>query len=152
MTAFLAALQDSAYAAYARESVFLYPIANVTHVLAVLVFFAAVAAMDLRLLGVFGGTPARTVVARLRPVAFVALAVIAATGSTLFVTEAVATGRNPAFQLKLLAIALGLVNVGVNEWLLRRRGEGSAMARLSAALSLVLWLTVAACGRSIAYV
>jgi hypothetical protein len=148
----LAALQESAYAASARDSVFLYPIANVTHVLAVLVFFAAVAAMDFRLLGVFGGTPAREVVARLRPVALVALVLIAATGFTLFSTEAVATGRNPAFQLKLAAIALGLTNVGVNDWLLRREGEGSALARLSAGLSLVLWLTVAACGRSIAYV
>jgi hypothetical protein len=149
---FLAALQDSPYAVYARESLLLYPIANVTHVLAVLVFFAAVAAMDLRLLDVFAGMPARAVIARLRPVAFAALAVIAATGFTLFATEAVATGRNPAFQLKLLAILLGLANVGVNEWVLHLGGEGSALARLSAAFSLLVWLTVAACGRSIAYV
>jgi hypothetical protein len=148
----LAALQDSAYAAYARESLFLYPIANVTHVLAVLVFFAAVAAMDVRLLGLFAQTPARAVVSGLRPVAMAAFVVIVATGGTLFVAEAVATARNPAFQFKLVAIAVGLANVGANGWALRRAGERSLLARSTAGLSLAVWLMAAAAGRSIAYV
>jgi len=151
VSAFLAALQDSAYAAYARESVFLYPIANVTHVLAALVFFAVVAAMDLRLLGFHAGTPARSIVSKLRPIAFIAFAVIVATGATLFVTEAVATASNPAFQFKLLAITLGLFNVGLNTWALHRAGEKSVLVRSTAGFSLAVWLMAAAAGRSIAY-
>jgi hypothetical protein len=149
--AFVAALQESGYGALVRQSVFLYPLANVTHVLAVLVFFALVAAMDLRLLGVFKGMPVEVVIARLRPLAIAALAVIVATGVTLFAPEAVAIARNPAFQFKLAAIVLALANVVVNTKVLRRAGEGAALVRATAGISLLLWLAVAACGRLIAY-
>jgi hypothetical protein len=146
-----AAVQDSGYGALVRQSVFLYPLANVTHVLAVLVFFATVAAMDLRLLGVFKGMPAAALIARLRPVAVAALVVVAATGVTLFFPEAVAIARNPAFQVKLAAIVIALANVALNNRTLRRAGEGSALVRATAGASLALWLMVAAAGRMIAY-
>jgi hypothetical protein len=147
----LAAVQDSHYGAFVRQSVFLYPLANVTHVLAVLVFFASVATMDLRLIGTFRGVPPAALVARLRPVAVAALIVVAATGLTLFVPEAVAIARNPAFQFKLAALAVALANVAVNARALARHGEASPVVRVTAGLSLALWLVVAACGRLIAY-
>jgi hypothetical protein len=146
-----AAFQESGYGAFVRQSVFLYPFANVTHVLAVLVFFASVAAMDLRLLGVLKGMPAKTVIARLRPIAVAAFVIVVATGFTLFVAEAVAIARNPAFQVKAAAILVGLANVVANGWALRHSGEGAALVRATAGASLVLWLAVAACGRLIAY-
>jgi hypothetical protein len=149
--ALLAAVQDSGFGALVRQSVFLYPLANVTHVLAVLVFFATVATMDFRLLGIFKGLPAAALIARLRPLAVVALVVIAVTGLTLFVPEAATIARNPAFQFKLAAIAFALANVALNTRALRRHGEASAVTRLTAGLSLALWLTVAAAGRMIAY-
>ena len=126
-----------------------YPFANVAHVVAVMVFFAAVAVMDLRLLRVIRGMPVPLVIERLRPVALV---VIAATGLTLFVPEAAATARNPAFLLKLAAIALALGNIAVNEWALRRDGKSSRTVQVTAGLSLALWLSTAALGRAIAYV
>jgi uncharacterized membrane protein len=147
----LAAVQQSGYGALVRQSVFLYPLANVLHVLAVLVFFASVAVMDLRLLGVLKGMPVEAVIARLRPLAIAALVVVVVTGITLFVPEAVAIARNPAFQLKLAAILLGLVNVLINTRTLRRAGEGAALVRATAGVSLAVWLAVAACGRLIAY-
>jgi hypothetical protein len=147
----LARLQESDYAALVRQSVVLYPLANVTHVLAALVLFAGVAAMDLRLLGVFKGVPPQVLIARLRPVAAVALAVIVVTGLTLFAPEAAAIGRNTAFRLKLVAIVVALANVWVNARALRRDGEGAPLVRVTAGLSLALWLTVAAAGRLIAY-
>jgi hypothetical protein len=147
-----AALQASGFAAAIRDSTFIYPIANVTHVVAVIAFFGLVAAMDLRLLGVTGGTPARAVVARLRPFAAAALVIIAMAGFILFAAEALALMRNPAFALKLTAIVLALINIAVNEWSLRRFGEGATLAKFTAGASLALWLFVAAMGRTIAYV
>lgn len=145
------ALQDSAFAGLVRNSTFIYPLANIGHVLAVMVFFGAVAAMDLRLLGVLRGMPPEAVIARLRPVALFAFAVIAASGFVILSAEAVAIAHNPAFQVKFVAIALGLVNVGVNIWALRT-GPGVAwLLRFSAGLSLVAWLFTAAMGRMIAY-
>ena len=151
MDALWLALQESGYGSFVRNSVFFYPAANVLHVLSVISFFGLVATMDLALLGV-GGRPVKQVIARLRPFAVALLLLIAATGSVLFVAEAVAIAANPVFQLKVILILLALANVVGNEMVLRSRGDGSALARLTAGVSLFAWLGVAALGRLIAYV
>jgi hypothetical protein len=152
MEAIWIALQESAFAGMVRNSVLLYPVANITHVVAVIAFFGVVATMDLRILGTTGGQPPRTVIARLRPVALVLLLLIAITGFTLFSAEAVVLARNPAFQLKLAAIGLALLNIAVNEWAFRNRRERTSLTGATAGASLLAWLLVAALGRSIAYV
>ena len=152
MDELLAALQNSAFASTVRDSTFIYPIANVTHVVGVVAFFGLVATMDLRLLGTFGGVPATTLVSRLRPTALLAFAVIVAAGSTLFSAEAVALARNTAFQVKIAAIVLALLNIGINAWSLRRYGESSFFVHATAGISLLVWLFIAAMGRTIAYV
>jgi hypothetical protein len=152
MDALWLALQESSFGAYARNSVWLYPAANIAHVVAVVAFFGVVATMDLRLLRVFGGTPARLVIDRLRPIAIALLIVIAAAGFVLFAAEAVALARNPVFQIKVAAILLALANIGTNEWTLRHHEEQSLMVQVTAGVSLAAWLFVAAMGRSIAYV
>ena len=151
MEALWLALQESGYGSFVRNSVFFYPAANILHVLSVISFFGLVATMDLALLGV-GERPAKQVIARLRPFAVVLLLLIAATGSVLFVAEAVAIAANPVFQLKVILILLALANVVGNELVLRSRGDGSSLARLTAGVSLLAWLGVAALGRLIAYV
>jgi hypothetical protein len=139
------ALQESGFGDLVRQSPLLYPAANILHVLAVMGFFALVAAMDMAILGARG----RQAVAQLRPYAALLLLLVAATGFVLFTPEAVAVAGNPAFQAKLVLILLALANVIANDWALRR-GEG--LARLTAGLSLLAWLAVAALGRLIAYV
>ena len=151
MEAFWLTLQESGYGGFIRNSVFFYPTANILHVLGVMSFFGLVATMDLALLGA-GQTPARQVIKRLRPFAVAVLVLIAATGSVLFVAEAVAIAANPVFQLKVVLILLALANVVGNELVLRTRGDGSRLARLTAGVSLAAWLGVAALGRLIAYV
>ena len=152
MEAIWAALQDSSFAAFVRNSTFVYPIANIIHVVAVVAFFGVAATMDLRLLRVFEGAPAGVVIARLRPVALIILLVIAAAGFILFSAEAVALSRNPAFRIKLVAIGLALLNIGINEWNLRIYGADNSLVRMTAGISLLIWLFIAAMGRSIAYI
>ena len=152
MEALWLTLQESGFGAFVRNSVFLYPAANVLHVVGVISFFGLVATMDLALLGAVGRTPAKQVIGQLRPFAIALLLLIAATGSVLFVAEAVAIAANPVFQLKIILIVLALANVAVNEWALRSRGDGASLARLTALMSLLAWLGVAALGRLIAYV
>ena len=152
MDALWLTLQESGFGIFVRNSVFLYPAANVLHVVGVISFFGLVATMDLALLGAMGRTPAKQVIGRLRPFAVALLLLIAATGSMLFVAEAVAIAANPVFQLKIALLVLALANVAVNEWALRSRGDGASLARLTALMSLLAWLGVAALGRLIAYV
>jgi len=152
MDAVWAALQESSFAAFVRNSTFVYPIANITHVVAVIAFFGIVATMDLRLLRIFEGTPARVIIARMRPVALILLLIIAVAGFVLFSAEAVALARNTAFRIKLAAIALALLNIGVNERTLRIYGDDNRLVRFTAGVSLLVWLFIAAMGRTIAYV
>ncbi len=51
-----------------------------------------------------------------------------------------------------MLLALGLANVAANEGAMREKGEESGLARVTAGLSLIAWLSVAALGRLIAYV
>jgi hypothetical protein len=144
-------LQESGFGLFVRNSVFFYPAANILHVVGVMAFFGLVATMDLALLGV-GGGPAKQVIARLRPFAVALLLLIAATGSVLFVAEAVVIAANTAFQFKIALLGLALANVILNEWALRSRGDGASLARRTGLVSLFAWIGVAALGRLIAYV
>lgn len=145
-------LQESSLGDKVRRSTTLYPLANILHVVGVMGFFALVAVMDLSLLGLLEPVKARRVIAAYRPFAVVLLVLVAASGFVLFVPEAVALAANPAFQAKLALLLLGLANVMANDWALRRRGEGSRLVQLTAGISLLGWLAVAALGRLIAYV
>lgn len=69
----------------------------------------------------------------------------------LLAPEATHIGHNPAFQVKVAAILLGLLNVAVLEIVIRRAEIVSAAGRASAMASLGLWLATATAGRLIAY-
>ena len=152
------ALEASRFAAGIRQSIWLYPLANVAHVVAVVTFFATVAVMDLRLLGAFSATAPGVVIRNARRVAVAAFAVVALTGFMLFAAEASHLALNPVFQTKVLLIALALLNVLAFELFFARRVREfpprmpmPASARASAFVSFATWLAVVACGRAIAY-
>lgn len=147
--AWLSAIENSAAGLLVRDAVLLYPLANVGHVVAVCVFFAAVAVMDLALLGALPGAAPQAVLARARPFAWGAFTALLVTGAVLFVPEASAIALNVAFQVKLALIVLAGLNLLVLGLALRR--GFSRLARRAAILSLVVWLLVAAFGRFIAY-
>jgi hypothetical protein len=154
--ALAAALEASELAQTVRRSAWLYPLANVLHVLGLMGFFAAVAAMDLSALRAERTAWLRTRVAALRPVAILFLLVQAVTGVLLFLPEATHLARNTGFLLKLGAIGLALANVAAFEILLRRASPEGFVAppaglAVAAVASLVLWVAVATLGRLIAY-
>lgn len=147
-------LERSGFGLLIRDAVLIYPIANVVHVLAALVFFASVAIMDLRVLGALREDASEAVIRRFRPVAIGAFCMLIGSGIILFTPEASAIIKNPSFQIKLALIAIGLANVIWLERALKRGYPGmtARSARVPAALSLVVWLGVAAAGRYIAYI
>jgi hypothetical protein len=150
----LAAIEASAFAQAMRRSVWLYPITNVLHVLGVMSFFAAVAAMDVKAARGSSTAGVRAFIIRIRPVAIALLLVQTMTGIMLFLPEASHIAHNAAFQTKLAAILLALLNVVALEAALGRTSPVAAppaAVRLSAITSLALWLAVAALGRLIAY-
>jgi hypothetical protein len=156
--AILVALEHSVFAAAIRQSRWLYPFANVGHILALVAFAGAVAVMDLRLLGAFAATAPGRVLVPARRAAVAAFCGLAATGFMLFSAEAGHLVLNPVLRLKAALVAAGLLNVLIYEIVVRRAVEalpaGAPMPRVAAVgavLSLAIWIAVAACGRSIAY-
>lgn len=155
---FLIALEQSPIAAAIRQSIWAYPAANVGHILALTLFAGGVAAMDARLLGAFAAAPPASVVRPARRVAMLGLLLMALTGSVLFLAEASHVAMNRVFQIKAALIALGIVNALLVGRALRDVLDDAPQfeplpgrIRVAAALSLLIWLSVAACGRLIAY-
>jgi hypothetical protein len=156
--ALFVALEQSAFGAAIRQSFWLYPLANIGHIVALVCFAGALAVMDLRLIGAFAGTAPAPLIARARTVVIAALCAQAATGFLLFSAEASHVVLNPVFQLKMAFVAAGLLNVAIFELAAKRKvfalPIGAPMptsARVAGILSLAIWLSVAALGRTIAY-
>ncbi len=150
------ALEQSGFAAAIRQSPWLYPAANVGHIISLTLFAGAVAVMDVRLLGGLAATAPARLLARARAFAVIALLGMAITGCVLFSAEASHLALNPAFQLKVVVAAAGLINVAIYELWGRRVVEclapGATMparAKIAGMLSIGIWIVVAACGRSI---
>ena len=142
-----------------RQSVWAYPAANVVHVVGVALFAGAIAIMDLTLLGVVTVKGRARLIAASRAWAMGFFVLVVAAGAVLFIAEASHVSLNRVFQVKMALVVFGLCNA---IWF-GRRGVALArglpdevalpgVARLAAALSLVIWLLVAALGRFIAYV
>ncbi len=150
----LAAVEASVLAQTIRRSVWLYPLANVLHVLGVMGFFAVVAAMDVKAVRGRQTADVRAFIIRMRPLAIALLVAQIVTGVMLFLPEASHIAHNIAFQVKLAAILLALLNVVAFETAFRRTSllaAPTAIVKFAAVASLVLWLAVAALGRLIAY-
>ena len=153
ITATFTALEQSSLGAAARGSAWLYPLANLSHVLGAALLVGAIATFDIQVLRRAGnvGVIARAVT----PLAAFGLALQVASGAVLLAADAMPVVVNPAFQFKMAMLALGLINVAVFRW--RFGGGLRAEAPLDggawlAAVSLASWLLVLLAGRFIAYV
>ncbi len=156
--AIFVALEQSGLGMAIRQSVWIYPTANVTHILALTVLAASVAVMDLRLLGAFRETVPAAVIVPARRISMLALTIMVLTGLVLFTAEASHVVMNPVFQTKMGLIALAILNaLIVQRTLPAVLIKTPAMTplpprfRVAAIISLGLWLCVAAAGRLIAY-
>lgn len=152
----LGALEEWQLAADLRRSLYVYPVVNTLHILALATLVASIVIVDLRMLGAFRGTPFAFFGRILEPAALIGLVFAIVTGFFLFVVKPFDYVENPAFLVKIGLVALGVVNAltqrfGAN-W--RPAMDGNAIAgrmRAQAALSLVIWLGAVFAGRFIAY-
>jgi len=156
--AIFVALEQSAFSAAVRQSAWIYPAANIGHILALAAFAGAVAVMDVGLLaGAITSNSTRQFV-RARTSAVAGFAALVISGFVLFSAEASHLAVNPVFQAKLALIAAALVNAALFELYARRTlakvPPGAAIpigVKVAGVFSLGIWICVAACGRSIAY-
>jgi hypothetical protein len=150
-------LQESALGHVMRSSPSLYPAVEILHILGFVVLVGSILALDLRLLGLGRAIPIPPMAQLLLPVSRFGFLLAISMGFLLFSADAAHVVRNPAFQTKLLLIAAALVNIVVAHAGPWRRvalwgDEAPAGAKVTALVSLLLWLGVVCAGRLIAYV
>ncbi len=160
----LQVLEGSAVAEFFRGSLWLYPAVEILHIVGFVILVGAAFVMDLRLLGRLRALPITATVHSLSRWARWSLILVVPSGLILFIADATTLAVNPAFQLKLVLLAAAGVNaalfhrvvfrdVDVHRGVAGRDGVPLPLrARLVGVLSMVLWFSVIACGRLIAYV
>jgi hypothetical protein len=156
---FLQTLQDSSIPTAIREGESLFPWVECVHVLALSVVIGSIALVDLRLLGVASRdrSVAQTTDAVL-PVTWTAFVFALMTGGLLFASNATVYAHNSYFQIKMTLIALAGINMTVFHLFVNHGVAGwhtpeltPLRARFTGALSLCLWIAIAACGRWIGF-
>jgi hypothetical protein len=142
-----------------RESIYFYPALLTSHVVGMCVFAGLVIMMDLRLLGIGNTrTPISQIQRRLFPWQMFGMAVSAVTGMVLVYGQPMRFYGNIFFWIKVLMMLVAAVNVlafhlgayrSVADW--DNDVKTPFAARLSGAVSIVLWALVVMSGRLIAY-
>jgi hypothetical protein len=156
----LAWLESSALGHAMRSSgVWTYGLVNLAHILGVASLFGSVLVLDLRLLGVWRTVPLPSIAGPTVPVATAGFVVAFLTGLGLLATRATEYEGNPFLLIKLPAILVGMVNVGIvttrQGWKTMGLREPTPSERRTFAIcggvSLAAWLTAVAAGRMIGY-
>lgn len=155
----LVALEQSGLGAAMRQSLFLYPAVEVLHIFGFVLLVGSIVGFDLRLLGLTRPLPVAPFARHAVPLAMTGFCIAVPAGLLLFATEATSIAVNPAFQVKLACIAVGLANAALfhlGPW--RSMAQWGAMsgavpttARIGAIVSLLAWIGAITGGRLIAY-
>jgi len=146
----LPALEASALAEAIRRSVWAYPLLEAIHIAGIGTLIGSVLLLELRVFGLGRGIGVLPLARLVLRTALAGFACAVASGSLLFVSAATEVAANPAFRVKLVLILIA----GLNALVFHARGGlrgRDALARVQAAASLLLWLSVVAAGRLIAY-
>jgi hypothetical protein len=152
-------LQNTAGGTGIRESIWLFPLLDASHVWSLALFFGSIAVFDLRLLGLgLRREPVSEVARGLLPWTWAGFACMAASGGLLFWSEPLKCYGSTAFRIKVVAILLAGVNALVFHLTTYRRVAAwddwrvtPASARLAGFLSLALWVCVIVSGRFVGY-
>ena len=159
METLVSLLQDSTIATAIREGDILFPLIETIHVLALCLVVGSIMVVDLRLLG-FATTdsPVQRVINAIIPVTLCAFAVAVGAGGLLFISKAGKYLENGFFLAKLALIGAAGVNMaffhlvtarGLAEW--GQQPKPPPGARIAGGVSLLLWISVVACGRCIGF-
>ncbi len=144
-----------------RDSVWIFPVIESIHILAIVLLAFTAALIDLRLLGTgfLRRRPVAEVARQLTPWMWRAVVLLILTGIALFASEAASKCyESRAFYVKLALIAVAVVNAAISgaatkthadQW--DQAASAPALAKVMAVVSLVAWAGVVFAGRAIAY-
>lgn len=146
-------IKETALGAAVRDSTWLFWAGQSLHFIGLSLLLGGMLIVDLRLLGFIRRVPVRAALAFL-PLALVGFLINLATGIEFFTMDPFMYWPNPAFRLKMLLILLAGLNALVFTVMEYRHAlvlgddeDTGALAKVTAGLSLGLWLAVLLLGR-----
>lgn len=152
-------LQNTPFATGIRQSDLLFPLIEGSHIMALSLSVGLILLFDLRLLRLaFAGEPVSRITEQFVPLSLPGFAGMFVTGVLLFIAQAEKVYLNTFFRFKLALLVLAGLNAlfyqmkfypKMAEW--DKTGVVPWGARLSGALSLIIWACVIALGRTMAY-
>jgi len=152
-------LQNTPFATGIRQSDLLFPVIEGSHIMALSLSVGLILVFDLRLLRLaFPGETVSKVMQQFVPLSLPGFAAMFLTGVLLFIAQAEKVYSNTFFRFKLLLLVLAGLNALVYQLkFYPKMGEWDKScsvpwgARLTGALSLIIWACVIALGRTMAY-
>lgn len=151
-------VEDLAIARAMREALWLYPAVEIVHITGFVLLVGSVAMLDLRVLGLNKSISVRSLSRHTLPWSLGALVLIVPSGLLMFSAHASDFLVNPAFRLKMALLMAAGINAAffrATPWQTSKAWDvgvpAPLSARLSVALSLMLWVAIIACGRLLAY-
>ena len=150
-------IQHTDWATAMKESSLVFPLIEGSHILSLSFSVGMVMMLDLRLLRIsFRSQPVSLMMEQLMPWTVAGFGVMFVTGTLLFLTQAVKAYGNVFFRVKMILLVLAGINAlyqlkyypKMAEW---DRTETPLGVRAIAVLSLIFWIGVIACGRTMAY-
>jgi hypothetical protein len=158
----LGALEASGLGQAMRQWLWLYPSIETVHIVGIGLLFGSIAVLDLRLLGLSRSIPVRTLARHVLPWTAASFLLIVPSGLLMFTAHASEFIESPVFVLKICLIMAAGLNAALFHTMVFRTADvwdaedmrklpPPPSARISAALSLLIWISVIACGRLLAY-
>ena len=157
--ALLKSLEATGLATKIRDSLFLFPMIESTHVIGLALVFGTIAIIDLRLLGIASTQRSfQRMASDILKWTWGAFALTALTGALMFITNASVYYHNFYFRTKMLLLVLTGINMLVFELTAGRtihrwdRAPSAPRAgKAVAALSLAMWIAIIFVGRLIGF-
>lgn len=138
--------------AVVRESKWMFPVIQCGHLLALASLGGSVLVVDLRLLGLgLTAQPVAELARKVQPWLIGSLAAIVVTGVLMFLSESLKCYYSPPFWYKMGLLLTATVFAFTVRRGVLTRGAGSIEGRVTALVSVALWLGVAFSGRWIAF-
>lgn len=154
----LLVLENSGWAVAIRQSAWLYPALEVIHLIGISLLTGAAFMFDLRLLGFSRHLSVSQLAQHVLPWSRRGLWLVIPSGLLLFITNAADLAANNTFWLKMGLLAAAGINAGLFHLLVYRsvtvweiNKSTPSAAQIAAASSIILWLSIIACGRWLAY-
>jgi hypothetical protein len=132
------------------QHAFAYPLLEVAHILGISLLIGNLVLLELRVFGRGATLPMKDLAKLSLTLAVTGFGIAAASGLTMFATQANELINNGAFKLKMLLLFVVACNAG---WFHGRDSFTKLdwIAKGQMLVSMLLWISIATCGRFIAY-